>query len=187
MAFRWLARVKPRLASFVRTICERTTVHTHRQSWHRSCTSGGYRLSSVRGFSIGFEARRSRPREVDMTQTLAGEKVTSLPKRDATVPVRRTVPRNTAVQTRKPESPDSQPPSSARWFDEPVTGMSGSLRFVLIVAVLITLTFIAVAWLCSRPPYRSIDYYLRSPIVVQRQVPGPQLPALPVPTPVRNP
>jgi hypothetical protein len=126
-----------------------------------------------------------------MTETLQREKVTSLPKRDATAPVRRSVPRDTAVQTRQPQSLDTQPHSSAHWFDEPATGMSGSLRLLLIVAVLITLTFIAVAWLCSHPPYRSIDYYLRSPVVVQRQVPGPvpgpQLPALPVPTPVRNP
>jgi hypothetical protein len=84
--------------------------------------------------------------------------------------------------------------SSAHWFDEPATGLSGSLRLVLIVAVLVVLTFISVAWFCSHPPFRSIDYYLQSPIVIHREAPDlqtppppPVLPAPPTRAPFPNP
>jgi hypothetical protein len=57
--------------------------------------------------------------------------------------------------------------SSTHWFDEPLTDVSGSLRLVLIVAVVVVLTFIGVAWLCSQPPFRPISYYLQSPVLIQ--------------------
>jgi hypothetical protein len=78
------------------------------------------------------------------------------------------------------------PPSSAGSFDEPVAGLSGVTWLVVTIAALVLLAFIGIAWHSSHPPYRSIDYYLRNPFAIQKQVPEPPAPA-PARTPVPGP
>ena len=85
--------------------------------------------------------------------------------------------------------------SSAHWFHEPLTDVSGGLRLLLIVGVLVMLTFIVVAWFCSHTPNSSVGDYWQSPIVSQvpefqtplKQPTQATPPAPPIRTPLPNP
>jgi hypothetical protein len=120
------------------------------------------------GFSIGFAARRSRLKEVDMAGPLQREQLDSPQWRDTTVLERQTH-------------------SSAGPFDGAVTGLAGILRLLLIVALLVMLTFLGAVWFGLHPLFKSIDYRSQSPVVIQKQAPEPQpTPAPPAP-PIRTP
>ena len=178
----------------MRSICERTSVQAHRYSRHRSCTSRGIALILFAGFWIGFRPIRSRPTEVNMTETLQREKVTSLPKRDATAPVRRSYRGYSRTNTATPIAGYSAAfictlvrRTGHRHVGKPpavtdcrrVNHADFYSRCVALLAPAIQIDRLLFAK-PSRCPKTS-------PRTRPRTRPRTPLPALPVPTPVRNP